>query len=166
MISLAFSSIDRYALLPSPLLPWLRLTPLPFSSPFASLLRLWWLWIVLTGLAGGVPRLGPLLWSGCDSTDPCIFLWLFFSCYVNLVCFVRFCSHSCSCNSREAARNRRILNKRRFHKSDKLNNFSGTKVHHWHGTRLLLEGKAHLLISRKMLTKNLDKGLMRLIRCW
>ena len=49
------------------------------------------------------------------------------------------------------SRNHGILNKRHFHKGEKVNNLSGTRVHHRHGARLLL---AHFLVGCKMLAQD------------
>ena len=43
---------------------------------------------------------------------------------------------------------------------EKLNDFCRARVHDWHGARLLLESKAYLLVSCKMLTQNFDKRLV------
>ena len=130
----------------------------PFPPPVLVLFGSGGFGSVLTGLAVVVLWLGPLLlglgvtaqaWVssfGCSSTATS-----------TLFIFLGFSFTAAAATPGKVSRNRRILNKRRFHKSEKLNDFSGTRVHHWHSARLLLEAKLTFLLAARCLLRVLTK---------
>ena len=116
----------------------LRFAVLCSSTSFANLLWLWWLLNQpFNRTSGSGASVGSFaLGSWCNNASLCFFLWLFLNRNLSLVCSFRFRLHSWSRNSREASHNCSILNKSHFHRSERLNDFSGTRVHHWHGMAL------------------------------
>ena len=73
-----------------------------------------------------------------------------------LFAFLGF-AFTAGCNSREVSRNRSIPNRCHFHKSEKFNYFSGTRVHQRHSARLLLNAKRTFLLAVRRLLKILKR---------